>query len=233
MPLTNSGCQTQANPLAQAFERTILMISAKPRGVILAGGLSRRMQGRTKALLNLNGLPLIQHVIDRLSPQVSDLILSVETYANEFDQFGLPQLADPRSGSQGPLGGLLAALESIDKDEPWLLLAPCDAPFIPHDLGQRLMQFAFENEFPVCVIRYETELQPTFSLWHKSLLPQLRTAVLQDNMGGFKQFLKQLEVGVFDWASEETSPFFNINTAGQLERAAALLTGAAGKPPTR
>ena len=180
------------------------------------------MREKTKALLEFNSLPLIQHVIDRMRPQVCKLLLSVELENPRFESFSLRQIPDPRQGGCGPLGGLLAALEALDADNDWLLLAPCDAPFVPVDLGQRLMQEALNSGLPGCVVRYEGELQPTFSLWHKNLLPQLRTAVMTEGLGGFKQFLERVTICLLDWDSVEVSPFFNVNTPEDLERVRAI-----------
>ena len=198
------------------------MDNARPLGVILAGGRSLRMGEKPKALLEFNSLPLIQHVIDRMRPQVCKLLLSVEQENPRFESFGLRQVADPRQGGRGPLGGLLASLQALDDDSDWLLLAPCDAPFVPIDLGPRLMQAALNTSLPGCVVSYKGELQPTFSLRHKNLLPQLRSAVMEEGLGGFKQFLERVTLCVLEWDSDEVAPFFNINTPEDLKRAAAF-----------
>jgi len=194
-----------------------------PFGVILAGGRSRRMLGRTKALADLAGKPLMQHVIDRLRPQVSSIAISVECENPELNRFGLPQLPDPRQGSQGPLGGLLAALESLPQDQDCLLLAPCDAPFLPLDLGYRLAAQLAASGLAACVVRYQDELQPTFSIWHRRLLPELRVAVLEQGMAGFKQFMGRVYLSVLDWAPAAISPFFNVNTPEDLAKAHEIL----------
>lgn len=191
-----------------------------PAGVVLAGGRSRRMGGQPKALVDLGGLPLIQHVIHRLQPQVGSLVLSVEHHSPELERFGLPQLEDPQPGSHGPLGGLLAALEHLPPKVDWLLLAPCDAPFVPLDLGKRLMGKAVSLAAPGCIARYDGELQPTFSLWHRSLAARMRKCVLEEGAGGFKQFLAAMPLPSLDWETVEVSPFFNVNTPAELELAA-------------
>ncbi len=197
--------------------------TALPTGVILAGGRSSRMAGQSKALLDLNGSPLLQQVIQRMRPQVSSLLLSVERENAQLRTFGLPQVADIRPGSQGPLGGLLAAMEALPPGSDCLLLAPCDAPFLPLDLGQRLAQGLALHDRAGCMARYENELQPTFSLWHRRLLPELRCAVLDDGLAGFKQFLDRVCLAILDWEPAEVSPFFNINTPADLARARLLL----------
>ncbi len=192
-------------------------------GVILAGGRSRRMGGGFKALAPLGGEPLIRHVIDRLQPQVTSLVLSVEKYVPDFEVFGLPQVEDPAPGSRGPLGGLLSALLNMEMGCDWMLLAPCDAPFLPLELADRLLSCALDDGQAGCVVRCDSEIQPTFSIWHRRLLPRLQEAVLEEGMAGFKQFLRDTPVATLDWESSDPSPFFNINDPDALAEATRLL----------
>lgn len=192
-------------------------------GVILAGGRSRRMGGGFKALAPLGGKPLIRHVIDRLQPQVRSLVLSVEKHVPDLEAFGLPQVEDPSPGSRGPLGGLLSALADMEKGCDWMMLAPCDAPFLSLELAQRLLNCALGDDQAGCVIRYDAQIQPTFSLWHRRLLPRLEAAVLETGMAGFKQFLRDTPVAVLDWETSDLSPFFNINDPDTLAEATRLL----------
>jgi molybdopterin-guanine dinucleotide biosynthesis protein A len=192
-------------------------------GVILAGGRSRRMGGGVKALAPLGGKPLICHVINRLQPQVRSLVLGVEKHTLDFEVLGLPQVEDPLPGSRGPLGGLLAALDSMEKECDWMLLVPCDAPFLPLDLAERLLNRALGEGQPGCVVRYGAQIQPTFSLWHRCLLPRLEESVLEEGMAGFKEFLQKAPLATLDWAFSDLSPFFNINDPDTLKEAARLL----------
>jgi molybdopterin-guanine dinucleotide biosynthesis protein A len=196
----------------------------RPAGVVLAGGRSRRMGGTPKTLVRLGGMTLIERVIERISPQVNSLQLSMETKNPDYDFLGVKQVADPEGGSNGPLGGLLSALEHLPNQSDCLLLVPCDAPFLPLDLAERLMQQLVISDLPVCVVRYENELQPTFSVWHRRLIPELRQAVLKDRLGGFKQFLATVKPGTLDWETSRQQPFFNINNLTQLAAAETLLS---------
>jgi molybdopterin-guanine dinucleotide biosynthesis protein A len=192
-------------------------------GVILAGGRSRRMGGKPKALMPLAGKPLIQHVIDRVRPQVGQLVLSVEQTCSDFEAFGLEQVPDPRPGSRGPLGGLLAALRRMEAGYDWMMVAPCDAPFLPNRLAERLLECAGAAALPGAVVRDSEGIQPAFSLWHRSLLPSLERAVLESEMAGFKQFLRVQPLAELDWPSFDISPFFNINDHEALDEAARLV----------
>lgn len=193
-------------------------------GVILTGGQSRRMGRVAKATVPLAGKPLLQHVIERVAPQVQRLVLSVERYSPELAGFNLEQVADPRPGHAGPLGGLLSALELIAGQTEWLLLVPCDAPFLPPDLGRRLQQTAMDSGRAGCVIRYGGEVQPTFSVWNRSLLPSLQQAVFEHGLAGFKQYLYSAPQALMDWDLSESKsldppPFFNINDPAALKEA--------------
>ncbi len=198
------------------------MPSPSIAGVILAGGRSRRMKGPAKPFLSLGGQSLLQHVIDRMKPQVRYIELSVEKVSDEFAGFGLVQVPDPAPGHRGPLGGLLAALRRLEGRAEWLLLAPCDAPFLPRDLARRLHNQAEQDSKEGAVVRYLEELQPTFSLWRCSLLPELERAVTVEGMGGFKQFLDVVALAELDWPPSDHSPFFNINDQEGLDEASRL-----------
>jgi molybdenum cofactor guanylyltransferase len=193
----------------------------KPAGVILAGGRSSRMGGSRKALLELNGRPLLSHVIDRLQAHLDPLMLSCDSETSEFESFGLPLVPDLLPGFRGPLTGLCSALQYLaDKGQQnSLVLCPCDAPFIPHKLVQTLLNADQENEKPVVVISYQGVLQPTFSMWHTHHLPAIHEAVVKRGDGGLRYMLKSLPHTVVEWAPDEPSPFFNINTPDDLKSA--------------
>ena len=193
-------------------------------GVILAGGRSRRMGGDIKALMPLAGKSLLQHVIDRVAPQVDELYLSVEQPAPGFDRFGLEQVPDPKPGSNGPLGGLLASLERAAADGcDWLLLAPCDAPFLPADLAELLHACAARESADIAVVRHESRLHPTFSLWNRSVINDIERAVLVEEVAGFMQFLETRRYAVLEWNGADNNVFFNINNQAELDEAASVL----------
>jgi len=197
----------------------------KPAGVILAGGRSSRMGGSRKALIELNDRPLLAHVIDRLQAHLDPLMLSCDSEISKFESFGLPLVPDLLPGYRGPLTGLCSALQCLaDKGQQnSLVLCPCDAPFIPHNLVQILLSTDQENEPPVVVISYQGVLQPTFSMWHTHHLPAIHEAVVKRGDGGLRYMLKSLPHKIVEWVPEEPSPFFNINTPEELKIAASWL----------
>jgi molybdopterin-guanine dinucleotide biosynthesis protein A len=185
------------------------------------------MRGTDKALQDLAGLPLLGHVISRMRLQCSELCLSVEQLDDCWEPFGLPQVPDTQPGSNGPLGGLLAALEYTVGRANRLLLVPCDAPFLPLDLAQRLAAAAetdnVARDVTVTLVSYQGQWQPTFSLWHTDVLPSLRSAVKEKNMKGLKEFIRSVPYALVSWKDQEVSPFFNINTPEDLSAAAGVL----------
>ncbi|MGD8346608.1 MAG: molybdenum cofactor guanylyltransferase MobA [Lysobacterales bacterium] len=187
-------------------------------GAVLAGGGSRRMDGRSKALLDLAGRTMLQHVIDRLRPQAASLVLSLDRHREEYGEFGLEQVPDLQPDS-GPLGGLASVLAHAAGAWEWVLLAPCDAPFVPRDLGRRLYDAAARAQDTVAVVRYGSRLQPVFSIWHASLLDDVRQAVMQRGMAGFRQFLSERDHCILDWPEADENPFFNVNDSAALQQA--------------
>ncbi len=213
-----------ADPVVEGHQGRV-----RAAGVILAGGRSRRMGGEPKALSQLGGKPMLSHVIERVKPQVSDLSLSVEYASGSFEPFGLQQLPDLQPGG-GPLGGLLTALQWVDPAIDWVLLVPCDAPFVPGDLADQLHESARKSGLAGALVRYEGEIQPTFSLWHRSILPILQHAVSVKGLSGFKQFLREVRLAERDWPSSIPSPFFNINDQEALREADRLINESREKP---
>jgi molybdopterin-guanine dinucleotide biosynthesis protein A len=201
------------------------MKSAKPAGVILAGGRSSRMGVTRKALLELHGQTLLARVIDRFQPHTGPLLISCESDTGDFDDYGLIVVPDLLTGFRGPLIGLYSALQLlVDRGQnTGLVLFPCDTPFVPHNLVQTLLDTVQDDHEPVVVVSYQGVLQPTFSLWQTHHLPVIREAVLNEGMGGLKHVLTSLPYKVVEWASSEPPPFFNVNTPEELQTAALWL----------
>jgi molybdopterin-guanine dinucleotide biosynthesis protein A len=201
------------------------MKAHKPAGVILAGGLSSRMGVTRKALLELNGRPLLAHVINRIQAHLEPLLLSCESATSEFDGFGLVVVPDLLPHYRGPLMGLYSVLQHLadQGQNNGLVLCPCDTPFIPGNLVPILLDAGQDDNQPVVVISYQGVLQPTFSLWQNHHLPVIREAVVNKGMRGLKQVLATLPHTVVEWVSAEPPPFFNVNTPTELQAAATWL----------
>ena len=197
-------------------------MTQRPAGVILAGGRSSRMGGGRKALLELGGRPLLAHVRDRLGPQVDPLLISCEGENGDFDGFGLACVADLLPGYRGPLTGLYSALQYLSDSghDGGLVLCPCDAPFLPENLVQTLLDAGGGKIRPAVAVSWQGVLQPTFSLWRNHHLPVIRSAVLEQGMGGLKQVLLSMPHEVVEWNSAQPPPFFNVNTPEEFKSAA-------------
>ena len=113
--------------------------------------------------------------------------------------------------------------QPISLDCLGLLITPCDAPFLPLNLAAVLKREAKVQAMPGALASYQSEAQPTFSIWHRSILPQLETAVLELGMSGFKQFLVHRPLALVEWEASDISPFFNINDRKALDQAESLI----------
>lgn len=190
--------------------------------VILAGGLSRRMQGEEKGLRRLNGKPLISFVLARLSPQIGTIYLninrSIEAYRALYPD--LPVYSDVPTDFKGPLGGMLAGLERIESD--YLLFVPCDTPFLPENLLQKLMTALNINEAQIAYAHDGERAHPTFALIHRSVLESLR-AYLASGERRLYHFFKTQKSVATDFSGQKAA-FRNFNTPEDLLISAAELT---------
>ena len=200
----------------------------KPAGVILAGGQSSRMGGGDKALLSLGDKPLLAHVIDRLRPQVSELVLNANGDPARFAEFGLPVVADSIDGFVGPLAGVLAGMDwAHGQGVEYIVTAAADTPFFPENLVMAL-QMAREGAQSPLVMAVTPDPErglarhPTFGLWRVDLRDNLRAA-LQDGVRKVVQWTKPLGCAEMVFNLEEGDPFFNINTPADMKKAADML----------
>ena len=197
-----------------------------PFGVILAGGRALRMGGADKALLALDDVPLITHVIARLSPQCAQLAVSANGDPARLSAYGAPILPDSVPDHPGPLAGILAGLDwAAQNGAGAIVTAAVDTPFLPHDLVDRLQRSAAANGLCLAASRDErgaVHRHPTFGLWPVALREDLRAALC----GGARKVADWADAhhagrAVFD--SVPFDPFFNINTPSDLATAHAII----------
>ncbi len=185
--------------------------------VILAGGRGSRFGGQDKGLQLLAGRPLVAHVLERIAPQVDEVLINANRNLDAYRRFGPRVIADATEGFPGPLAGLQRALdESI---RPWVVTAPCDVPFLPRDLVARLLQANMANDTDIAVATTGGRTQPVFSLCARSLLPSLNAFLAAGGrkVDAWHASLRATHVP-FD---DDPSAFENINTAADLARIAA------------
>ena len=188
-------------------------------GVILAAGKSSRMGLVNKVQANLAGRSLLEIVVTKLKPQVDKLLINGDPAI-----CGDKALVDQVEGFQGPLMGLYTALLSDQLSAAdYLMMVPCDGPFLPDNLVAKLHQQIVQGDADIVCVRYQGFAQPTFSLWHKRALPDIEQALIVEKNGGFKPLLQRLNTLYLDWPEQNPSPFFNINTPQDLALAEKLL----------
>ena len=182
-------------------------------GIVLAGGLGRRMGGVDKGLQLLRGKPMVSWVIARLAPQVSEIIVNANQNLQNYEKYGHRVVPDEIGGYAGPLAGLHAGLKAAA--HPLVVTVPCDSPFLPPDLVSRLSEQLKDHQ--VAVARTGDQTHPVFALVRKSLLENLEAFLV----GGGRKIdawygsLAYLEVR-FD---DEADAFRNINTPEELKGA--------------
>lgn len=195
-------------------------------GLILAGGLARRMGGGQKALVQLGGRHLVGHAIERLAPQAAPLALNVNVDDPAFEALDLPIVRDTVPDFAGPLAGVLAGLEwagSLSPGPEWLLSAPTDAPFLPDDLVGRLLESAEREDAEVAVAMSDGRTHPVVALWRTSLRDALHEALVNRDIRKIDRFTGERRTVHVEWDTADGDPFFNVNTPQELEAATALL----------
>ena len=184
-------------------------------GLVLAGGMGRRMGGVDKGLVELDGKPMIAHVLARLVPQVGALIINANQNQDRYASFGYPVVADEVGGFAGPLAGLHAGLTRATS--AYVVTSPCDSPFLPLDLVSRLAA-GFERERAQLAVAYTHEQpHPVFALVDRSVLPHL-SAFLEGGGRKIDAWYATLAVAAVRFDDCEAA-FRNINTQDELAAA--------------
>lgn len=210
--------------------------AADVAGVVLAGGLGRRMGGGDKCLRPLAGQPLIGHVIARARPQVAALLLNVNdsASASQLTGFGLPIVPDVVAGFAGPLAGILTAMRWAQAQAPssrWLASFAADTPFLPRNLVERLRAAVADDSArdgaAIACAASGGRSHPVIALWPVALADDLETAVTVENIRKIDAWTARYAVRHVSFAIEAgDDPFFNVNTPQDLTRAAERLAAA-------
>jgi molybdopterin-guanine dinucleotide biosynthesis protein A len=197
-------------------------------GVLLAGGLARRMGGGDKPMRQIGGRSILERVIARLKPQCDGLILNANGDPARFASFGLPVVPDGVADFPGPLAGILAALDWAAANRPeiaFVLSAAADCPFLPRDLVARLHTTRIAENAQLAVAASEGQSHPVIGLWSVALREELRHALVVEDVRKIDRWTARYPLATVEWPVNELDPFFNANTIDDIaaaERLAAL-----------
>jgi molybdopterin-guanine dinucleotide biosynthesis protein A len=197
-----------------------MRVEDRTLGVVLAGGQSRRMGTVDKTLLPLCGIPMVKRVLDRIRPQVDEVIINSNADASLFAAFGAPVLGDVVPGYAGPLAGVLTALEHADAHGfRHVCSVAADTPFFPSDFTMRLKD---KPDHDIVLASYNGFRQPTFGLWSVELVKPLRDFLTQGDDRKIMRFVQQHSWACVAFDSDPENgpdPFFNVNTPEDLKLA--------------
>jgi len=183
-------------------------------GIILAGGMARRMGGKDKGLIEVAGKPLVEYAIETLRPQVSSLVINTNRNLECYSSYGLPIVVDSISGYHGPLIGMASCMCVVDSD--LMVTVPCDSPNLPSDLVMRMYNSLVEKQAEISVAHDGCYIQPVFALMHTNLLDSLLEYI---NRGGRKisNWYDEHTVATVDF-SDKPETFLNINTPDDIDQ---------------
>jgi molybdopterin-guanine dinucleotide biosynthesis protein A len=196
-------------------------------GLVLAGGLARRMGGGDKARIRIGGETILERVLARLGPQCSAVIINANGDPARFADTGLPVVADDVPDFAGPLAGILAGLDWAAAHSPDIsdvVSVPGDCPFLPGDLVARLSAARRAEGAPLACARSGEWRHPVAGLWPVALRHDLRKALVEENLHKIETWTARHGVAIADWPDTPVDPFFNVNTpadAAEAERIAA------------
>jgi molybdenum cofactor guanylyltransferase len=201
-------------------------------GVLLAGGLARRMGGGDKGMRRLGGRPIMERILERIRPQVTALIVNANGDPARFEGYGLPVMADVVEGYAGPLAGVLTGLEWAAEHAPagtrFVASFAVDAPFVPPDLVVRLRRAVDNDRAEMACAKSAGRTHPVFGLWPLALAPELRRALTEEEMRKIDRWTARYDLVEVDFPTEPFDPFFNVNDPGNLAEAERLLAADRG-----
>jgi molybdenum cofactor guanylyltransferase len=196
-------------------EMTVRSMFSSPLGLVLAGGLARRMGGGDKARIRIGGKTILERVLARLAPQCGSMILNANGDPARFGDTGLPVVPDTVPGFAGPLAGILAGLDWAAANAPQVtdvVSVPGDCPFLPPDLVPRLEQARKAADLPLACARSGDWRHPVIGLWPIGLRGDLRTALVEEDLRKIEAWTARHGVAIADWPAVPFDPFFNVNT---------------------
>jgi molybdenum cofactor guanylyltransferase len=201
-------------------------VTAPPTlGLVLAGGLARRMGGGDKARIKIGGATILQRVLACLTPQCSRIIINANGDATRFSDTVLPVVADSVPDFAGPLAGIFAGLDWAAANAPaveWLVSVPGDCPFLPKDLVTRLHDARTASSVPLACARSGEWRHPVVGLWPVGLREDLRHALVDENLHKIELWTARHGIAIAEWQTTPIDPFFNVNTPKDVAQAEAI-----------
>jgi len=196
-------------------------------GLVLAGGLARRMGGGDKARIEIGGASILDRVLAVLSAQCTGIIINANGDPERFTDTGCPVVPDNVPGHPGPLAGILAGLDWLAKQNngvEWIVSVPGDCPFLPDDLVERLHRARREKGtgVPLACARSGEWRHPTVGLWPLGLRADLRKALVSEDLRKIEIWTSRHGIAIADWPDQPIDPFFNVNTPEDAERASRI-----------
>jgi molybdenum cofactor guanylyltransferase len=184
-------------------------------GLVLAGGLARRMGGGDKAMLRIGTATILDRVLERLGPQCRRMIVNANGDPGRFAFTRLPVIADDVPDFAGPLAGVLAGLDWAAAHAPgidYVASVPGDCPFLPRDLIARLHAARTDGGKPLACARSGEWRHPVVGLWAVALRDDLRHALTQEGLHKIEVWTARHGVAIASWPTTPVDPFFNVNT---------------------
>jgi molybdopterin-guanine dinucleotide biosynthesis protein A len=211
-------------PASPSSKETAAVPAVHPKtlGLVLAGGLARRMGGGDKPLRTIGGMTILDRVLSRMRPQCTALVLNANGDPRRFASTGLPVIADDVPDFAGPLAGIVAGLDWAAANAPDVLFVasvPGDCPFLPHDLVARLHEARASSGLPLACARSGEWRHPVVGVWPVSLRGDLRRALTDEGLRKIELWTARHGVALADWPAEPVDPFFNVNTPEDAEAA--------------
>jgi molybdenum cofactor guanylyltransferase len=194
-------------------------------GLVLAGGLARRMGGGDKAMLRIGDATILDRVLERLRPSCSSIIINANGDPARFARYNLPIVADSVPDYAGPLAGILAGLDwaaAYAPDVADIASVPGDCPFIPRDLVARLHAAREQAGAQLACARSGHWRHPVVGLWPVALREDLRRALVAEGLRKIEVWTARHGVAIADWPAEPVDPFFNVNTPEDAATADAI-----------
>jgi molybdopterin-guanine dinucleotide biosynthesis protein A len=199
-----------------------MTIDAAPLGLVLAGGLARRMGGGDKARIGIGGKTILERVLACMTPQCTRIILNANGDPARFADTALPVVADSIPDFAGPLAGILTGLDWAAAHAPDIadiVSVPGDCPFLPYNLVEHLEAARGAAGVPLACARSGEWRHPVVGLWPVALRDDLRRALLDEDLRKIEAWTQRHGVAIADWPTTPVDPFFNVNTPEDVAEA--------------